>query len=117
MQTLQTVNTTFNKSPSSPNEGPFRLLNLDQIQNSQGKLLHLYRSPRVARKQNQNSIVSDFRKPHQKSPSGQHRCEEAKENAQKYKTELKVPVKYPPRVTIDTEDEENDYNSFKSQGF
>ena len=124
MELLQPVS-TFNASPSSPNAGgPFRQLNIDQIQNSQGKLLHLFRSPMVARKQNTNtvnSVASDFRKLGQKSPIRQNKSDQGNENGYKYNTELKMTMKNPPKVTVEKSDEENDFNGiitkFAAQGF
>ena len=124
MELLQPV-THFHKSPSSPNEsGPFQPINMDQLQNSQGNSLHLFRSPMVARKQNQhniNSVASDFRKLTQKSPIGHTRSDHIVENCFKYNTELKVPQKNPPKVTVEKSDEENDFGGiitkFAAQGF
>ena len=94
MELLQPVNATFHKSPSSANEdGPFRQLNMDQIQNSQGKLLHLFRSPMVARKTNnqgENSVASDLRKLTQKSPIRHNKSANINDAAYKFNTELKV---------------------------
>ena len=113
MELLPPVNPTFHKSPSSPNEGgPFRQLNLEQIQNSQGKLLHLFRSPMVARKKNnqgENSVASDLRKLTQKSPVRHNKSANINEAGYKYNTELKVQVKNPPKVTVEKSDEENDF--------
>ena len=125
MELLQPINPHFHKSPSSPNEsGPFRQLNIDQIQNSQGKLMHLFRSPMVAKKQNTNninSVASDFRKLAQKSPIRHNRSDIVNENGYKYNTELKVPLKNPPKVTVEKSDEENDFTGiitkFAAQGF
>ena len=78
----------------------------------------------VARKQhnqNTNSVASDFRKLTQKSPIGQNKCDEINENGHKYNTELKLHAKNPPKVTVDSEDAENEFSGivtkFAAQGF
>ena len=60
-----------------------------------------------------NSIGSDFRKLGSKSPFGQSKCDETNENGFKYNSELKNLLKNPPKVTVDKEDDENEFSGFK----
>ena len=66
---------------------------------------------------NENSVASDSRKLAQKSPINQNMGEEAKENAFKCNTELKLPAKNPPKVTVTTEDGENEFSAYKEDKF